>query len=201
MRDHDARHVLEVVQHHQVPADWTVFPAQSSYFVQQGVGYLAATLVGICGIYLIGYHVQHLVFMQSRGDAFLMQCTFVLFVGATLYALVRAIYNLWSVQYARDQVLVVTPDGFVTNAIWQRFSAQRFTVAFADLRNLTITRPFLRQSKCVELRFTTPVVSLPENWIIPRQFTAQDAAAQAIVEAYTRHQEGTQLQSSSTSVR
>jgi hypothetical protein len=131
----------------------------------------------------------------------MLRCTVVLIVAVTVYALAAAIYHFWSVLKAQDQVLVVTPDGFLTNARQGRIAAHRPAVAFTELLSLTAYRPFLAQRKCLALQFTTPVVSLPVDWSIPRQFLSDEAIAQTIVNAYTRHRLGNPVQSSPDSVR
>jgi hypothetical protein len=67
MQDFDAVRVLELVQHHQVAAEWRVFPVSTWYFVRHGATYLYAVMLGIRGIRLIGDDVQHPVFVQDRG--------------------------------------------------------------------------------------------------------------------------------------
>jgi hypothetical protein len=203
MTDLDAIRILEEVGQHQVPAEWTVFSASKWFFVRQGVNYLVNMLLSVFCFGVVVNVVnswQKLAIYQDPGDVFTIQCVFVLFVASILGFLAAAVYQFWSMPKARDQVLVVTPDGFVTNTRRQRFSVRHATlaVAFADLRGLTFTRQFFLLRKSLDLRFTGPMVSMPGYWMIPRQFVSDHVIGQTIIDAYTRYRQGTPLHSSPT---
>ncbi|HLZ23360.1 MAG TPA: hypothetical protein VKQ30_14685 [Ktedonobacterales bacterium] len=153
-------------------------------------------LLSARGIWMVRYYLQQ-PYLNDSGE---MKLVFVVLAAVLLGCLAMAIYWLWSLRAVRNQVLVITPNGFATTCRPGPWNPQRFTVAFDDLLSLTARRAVSDHQKCLELCFTTPVVSLPDYWFIPPQFAEQDAIAQAIVEAYMRYRHIPPLQPAPTSV-
>jgi hypothetical protein len=178
--------VLDQVKHQAVPENWRVFHAQAGYFAWNITVYLVAAFVPATTISASAF-----LFVTDRASALRDLWFLITFGGALGGAVIvlvwLAIRQIRWLRTVKEQVLVVTPDGFMAHTGGNLQNI--FAVAFADLEALSLTVQPGRNGSRIFLHLSYNQNWHPRwyNWKIPPQYLALDVIAQTIIEAHIRY--------------
>jgi hypothetical protein len=184
--------VLDHVNHQDIPASWTVFHAQPGYVWQNVLFNLVVVVIVVEGasvIVFLGIAIASAL-MSTPPLPYVVACLLIPagIAGTLVTYLVRiSILQIRTVGKIKDQVVVVTPEGFVAYA----GDKPQDTVAvdFADLDTISQTVLPTRSENMFYLRLVYKKTAQPKSldWRIPPQFPSLDVIAQTIIEAHLRY--------------
>jgi hypothetical protein len=119
----DAHQVLETVRDSKAPTDWRVLHARPGYFVATGIALL------LCGLALVALAALSIITQQS--------CVGLVSGCMALLFLLLASTSLSELRTARDQMLVLMPEGVVNASSMSSFTSFR-QLAYADIATMSM---------------------------------------------------------------
>ena len=177
---------LDQVKLQAEPDNWTIFPAEAGYFGGNifqflfGASFLAI-VIGVCTVLVIQNGPY------SFSDLWLMLAFLGAFGAGTIVLIWLAIRQFRELRTVKEQVLIITPEGFMVRSGGK--PQNMFAVAFADLDAISLNVQHYRywNKYFLQLGYNENWYPRRYAWRIPPQFRALDVIAQTIIESHARY--------------